>query len=56
MTKNESAGCEIDSAFLNAQEATHVRSTLIELNHLQPPTPVQVDNATAVSFVNKQVK
>ena len=26
------------------------------LNHPQPPTPIQVDNTTAVSFVNKELK
>ena len=50
------AECEIASDFLNAQEAIPIRNTLIELNHPHSSAPVQVDNTTAVGFINKQVK
>jgi hypothetical protein len=33
-----------------------LRQTLIELNHPQPPTPIQTDNSTATGIVNKTVK
>ena len=33
-----------------------IRTTLEELGHPQPPTPVQVDNTTAHGFVNDTIK
>ena len=50
------AEVEIASAFVNYQDAIPIRNTLIELNHPQPPTPVQVDNSTVVGFINKEIK
>ena len=50
------AECEIASAYLNAQEAVPIRNALEELGHHQPPAPMQVDNATAVGFIKKQIK
>ena len=50
------AETEIAAAFENAKEAMPIRNTLKFLNHPQPPTPVQVDNTTAVSFANKELK
>jgi hypothetical protein len=34
----------------------HLRNTLAEMGHPQPPTPVQVDNSTTNRFANKQIK
>ena len=50
------AECEIASAYMNAQEAVPMRNTLEELGHHQPPTPIQVDNTTALGFIKKQIK
>ena len=53
---SSAAEVEIASAFINCQDAIPIRNTLIELNHPQPPTPVQVDNTTAAGFINKEIK
>ena len=53
---SSAAETEIAAAFENAKEAIPIRNTLKFLNHPQPPTPVQVDNTTAVSFANKELK
>ena len=50
------AETEIVAAFKNAKEAIPIQNTLNFLNHPQPPTPVQVNNTTAVSFANKELK
>ena len=42
------AEAEYGALFLNGQAAVPVRTTLIEMHHPQPPTPIQVDNYTAV--------
>ncbi len=50
------AEAEIGALFVNAQDGTVLRTTLIELGHPQPATPVMVDNATAVGIANRTVK
>ena len=47
---------EIAAAYANAKEACPIRITLHELGHRQPATPVKVDNATVVGFVNDAMK
>ena len=47
---------EICASFLAAQEAVPIVKCLEELGHPQPPTPIQVDNTTAVGFVDKIIK
>ena len=42
--------------FKNTKEAVALRTTLNETGHPQPPTPTEVDNSTAVGFVNKKIK
>ena len=44
------AEAEYGALFLNGQAAVPIRTTLIEMNHPQPPTPIQVDNSTAVGL------
>ena len=41
---------------LNGQEATPIHTTLEEMNWPQPPTLIQVNNATAVGLANQNVK
>ena len=41
---------EIGATFLNAKYALSIFTTLEELGYTQPPTPMQVDNTTAVGF------
>ena len=42
--------------FNNTKEAVSLRTTLHETGHPQPPTPVEVNNSTSVSFANKKTK
>ena len=50
------AEAELGALFLNTQEARIIRLTLLELGHPQPPTPIHVDNTTAVRIVNNTIK
>ena len=53
---SSAAEAEIAATFENCKEAVVIRTTLQELGHPQPPTPVQVDNTTAHGFVNGTIK
>ena len=46
---------EITSVYINCQDTIQIRNTLIELNHPQPATLVQVDNTTAIGFISKEI-
>ena len=50
------AEAELGALFLNGKEAKVLRLTLDELGHPQPPTPIHVDNTTAVGIVNSTIK
>ena len=50
------AEAEIGASFIAAQESIPIINCLEELGHKQPPTPIQVDNTTAVGFANKTIK
>ena len=50
------AEAEIGATFLNAKDVLPIRTTLEELGHPQPPTPMQVDNTTSVGFSNNTIK
>ena len=43
---------EVAALYLNAQEALAIQQCLLELGHLQPPTPFKTDNFTTVSSSN----
>ena len=47
---------EVGATFMTAHEACPIRVTLKELGHPQLPTPMQVDNSTAVGFAKDQIK
>ena len=47
---------ETGGLFYNGQEATIIRTTLLEMGYPQPPTPLQTDNMTAAGIVNRTVK
>ena len=56
-TVMSSAGeAEIGATFLNAKDALPICTNPEELGHPQPPTPMQVDNTTAVGFANNTIK
>jgi hypothetical protein len=47
---------EMGALFHNAKDAAWLRTTLIDLGHPQPPTPIQTDNACASGIINDEVK
>ena len=47
---------ETASAFENGHDTMVIRRALTEVNHPQPPTPTQVDNATEINFINDPLK
>ena len=55
MVLSSAAEAEFDALFHNTKEATPLRTTLEELGHPQPPTPVLVDNSTAVGLTNDTI-
>ena len=50
------AEAEVAALFMNAQLAAPLRTTLEELGHPQPPTPMKTDNTTANGIINGTVK
>jgi hypothetical protein len=50
------AEAELGALFLNAKQAKILRLTLEEMGHLQPPTPIHIDNSTTVGIVNNTIK
>ena len=55
MVLSSAAEAKFGTLFHNTKEATPLRTTLEELGHPQPPTPVLVDNSTAVGLANDTV-
>ena len=55
MVLSSAAEAEFGALFHNTKEATPLHTTLEELGHPQPPTPVFVDNSTAVGLANDTV-
>ena len=50
------AEAELGARFLTARKLKVMRLTLPELGHPQPPTPIHVDNTTAVGICNNTIK
>ena len=50
------AEAEYGALFLNDQATVPIQTKLIEMHIPQPPTPIQVDNSTAVGIANKSIK
>ena len=44
---SSAAEAELGAIFINAKSAVPVRTTLVEMGHPQPRTPIQTDNSTA---------
>jgi hypothetical protein len=53
---SSAAKAEIDASYLNAKEATVIRTTLAEMGHPQPATPMETNNSTACGIMNCTVK
>ena len=47
---------KIGATFINTKDALPIRTTIGELGHNQPPTPMKVDNTTVVVFANNNIK
>jgi hypothetical protein len=47
---------EIGALYLNAKKATVICTTLAEMGHAQPATPMETDNSTAFGIMNRTVK
>ena len=50
------AEAEVGGLYMNAQELSPMRTTLEELGHPQPPTPLRTDNSTADGIMNRTIK
>ena len=50
------AEAELGDLFLNCQEAVPIQLTLEEMGYPQPPTPVQVENSTALGIATGTIK
>jgi hypothetical protein len=53
---SSAAEAEIGAVFINAKEVAVLRTTLEELGHKQPPTPMETDNTTATGYSNGTIK
>jgi hypothetical protein len=49
---SSAAEAEIGAVFINAKKGAVLRTTLEELGHKQPPTPMETDNTTATGYSN----
>jgi hypothetical protein len=50
------AESEVGACFQNAQTAAPLRTTLLELGHKQPATPLRTDNSAAYGILNETIK
>jgi hypothetical protein len=53
---SSAAQAENGSVFLNAKEATILRTTLEEIGNQPPPTPLQTDTTTGTGYINDTIK
>ena len=53
---SSAAEAEIGALYLNSRQAIPARTCIIKMGHLQPPTPVQTDDMTALCFVLKNLQ
>jgi hypothetical protein len=53
---SSAAEAEIGAFFINAKEGAVLRTTLEELGHKQPPTPMETDNTTAKGYSSGTIK
>jgi hypothetical protein len=53
---SSAAEAEIGAVFTNTKEGAFLRTTLEELGHKQPPTPMETDSTTATGYINGTIK
>jgi hypothetical protein len=56
MVLSSATEAELGALFYNAKDAAWLRTTLSEMGHPQPPTPIQTDNMCAAGIANDTVK
>jgi hypothetical protein len=56
MVLSSAAEAELGALFFNAKDGAMLRTTLIDMGHPQPLTPIQTDNACAAGIANDTVK
>jgi hypothetical protein len=56
MVLSSATEAELGALFYNAKDACMLRTTLTEMGHPQPATPIQTDNAVAAGISNDNVK
>jgi hypothetical protein len=49
---SSAAEAEVGAVFINTKEGAVLRTTLEELGHKQPPTPMETDNTTVTGYIN----
>ena len=52
---SSAAEAELCALFINCREAVPEMTTLEEMGHKHPPTPMQTDNTTALGVVNNNI-
>jgi hypothetical protein len=50
------AEAEIGAVFIDSKEGAVLRTTLEELGHPHPPTPMDIDNTTATGYSHGTIK
>ena len=53
---SSAAEAELGALYINSREAVPIRHLLEEMGHKQPPTPVQIDNSTALGVVKQTIQ
>jgi hypothetical protein len=53
---SSAAEAEIGAVFINSKEGAVLRTTLEELGHKQPPTPMETDYTTSTGYSNCTIK
>jgi hypothetical protein len=53
---SSAAEAEIGAVFINAKEGAVLRTTLEEVGHKQPPTPMEMDNTNVTGYRNGTIK
>ena len=56
MITSSSMETEVAATFYNAKEVLPFRVTVAEMGHPQPPTPMEMDNETAIGFLKSTMK
>lgn len=53
---SSAAEAETNALFHNAKTSIPIRQILIAMGHPQPPTPIKIDNTTALGYVNDNIQ